>query len=329
MWLGDNEDPASNVLRYVYSSPTTPASTYDLDPHTGEQVLLKQEPVEGGFDPARYETQFLHVPVRDGAHVPVTLLYRRGLARDGSAPLYQYGYGAYGLSQDPVFSSTVLSLVDRGVVFAIAHVRGGQELGRAWYDDGRLLAKHHSFDDFIDVTAHLVAARYVDGARTCGAGGSAGGLLVGAVANRAPQAYRVLVAHVPFVDVVTSMLDEELPLTSNEYDEWGDPASSRALYDCLCGYSPYDNVRAIPYPAMLVTSGLHDSQVQYWEPAKWVARLRALGTGAQTLVLHTNLDTGHGGKPGRYARYREIAEEYAFVLDELGVVPRPAGDATP
>ncbi len=320
MWIGDNEDPASTRLRYVYSSPTTPATTYDFDPLSGERVLLKREPVEGDFDPSRYATEFIEAPARDGARVPVTLLYRRGIVRDGAAPLYQYAYGSYGLSQDPLFSSTILSLVDRGVVFAIAHVRGGQELGRAWYDAGRLYSKLNTFDDFIDVTRHLVRERYVDAARVCAAGGSAGGLLVGAVANRAPGDYRVLVAHVPFVDVVTSMLDEELPLTTNEYDEWGDPAESREMYEYLCAYSPYDNVAALDYPALLVTSGLHDSQVQYWEPAKWVARLRALGAGARSLVLHTNLDTGHGGKPGRFARYREIAEEYAFVLDELGLV---------
>ncbi len=325
MWIGDNEDPASTRLRYVYSSPTTPATTYDFDPLSGEQVLLKREPVEGDFDAAQYATEFVHVTARDGARVPVTLLYRRALARDGTAPLYQYAYGAYGLSQDPLFSSTVLSLVDRGVVFALAHVRGGQELGRAWYDAGRLLAKHHSFDDFVDVTRHLVRERYVDAARVCGAGGSAGGLLIGAVANRAPGDYRMLVAHVPFVDVVTSMLDDDLPLTTNEYDEWGDPAAGPELYDYLCAYSPFDNVQAMAYPAMLVTSGLHDSQVQYWEPAKWVAKLRALRTDTRRLVLHTNLDTGHGGKPGRFARYREIAEEYAFVLDELGVVTAAPG----
>jgi oligopeptidase B len=321
MWIGDNDDPASTRLRYVYSSPTTPATTYDFDPLTGERVLLKREPVEGDFDSSRYATEFIHAPARDGERVPVTLLYRRGLALDGSAPLYQYAYGSYGLSQDPLFSATILSLVDRGIVFAIAHVRGGQELGRAWYDDGRLYSKHHTFDDFVDVTRHLVRERYVDAARVCGAGGSAGGLLVAAVANRAPGDYRVLVAHVPFVDVVTSMLDDELPLTTNEYDEWGDPGASRGMYEYLGSYSPYDNVVALDYPALLVTSGLHDSQVQYWEPAKWVAKLRALRTDARRLVLHTNLDTGHGGKPGRFARYREIAEEYAFVLDELGLVP--------
>ena len=329
MWIGDNEDPASTRLRYVYSSPTTPATTYDLDPLSGECVLLKREPVEGGFDPSRYATEFVHAPARDGTLVPVTLLYVRGLARDGTAPLYQYAYGAYGLSQDPLFSANALSLVDRGVVFALAHVRGGQELGRSWYDQGRLFGKHRTFDDFVDVTRYLVRERYVDAARVCGAGGSAGGLLIGAVANRAADDYRVLVAHVPFVDVVTSMLDDELPLTTNEYDEWGDPAATRDAYEYLRGYSPYDNVRAADYPAMLVTAGLHDSQVQYWEPAKWVAKMRALRTDVRRLVLHTNLETGHGGKPGRFARYREIAEEYAFVLDELGLVPEDQKEMAP
>ena len=319
MALGANEELDSRTLRYVYSSLTTPATTYDYDMRSGEQVLLKREPVEGGFDPARYLTEFVMAPARDGACVPVSLLYRRDVRRDGTAPVYQYAYGAYGLSQDPSFRATVLSLVDRGFVYALAHVRGGQELGRPWYDDGRMLAKRHSFDDFVDVTRHLVREGYADPARVCAAGGSAGGLLVGAIANLAAAEYRALVAHVPFVDIVTTMLDDDIPLTSNEYDEWGNPAAERAVYDYLLSYSPYDNVRAQGYPAMLVTTGLHDSQVQYWEPAKWVARLRSLRTDDRLLVLHTNFDTGHGGKSGRFQRYREIAEEYAFLLDQTGL----------
>jgi len=319
MSLGDNEELDSPVLRYVYSSLTTPRTTYDYDMRSGERVLLKRDPVEGDFDPARYATEFVHAPARDGARVPVSLLYRRGCPRDATAPLYQYAYGAYGHSIDPSFSATVLSLVDRGFVYALAHVRGGQELGRAWYDDGRMLAKRHSFEDFIDVTRHLAAERYVDPARVCAAGGSAGGLLIGAVANLAPAAYRALVAHVPFVDIVTTMLDDDIPLTTNEYDEWGNPAADRAVYENMLSYSPYDNAGARAYPAMLVTTGLHDSQVQYWEPAKWVARLRACRTNDALLVLHTNFDTGHGGKSGRFERYREIAEEYAFLLDQTGL----------
>ncbi|MBS0396297.1 MAG: S9 family peptidase [Proteobacteria bacterium] len=325
MRIGANEELDSTQLRYVYSSLTTPATTYDCDMASGARTLLKREPVEGGFDPARYATEFRFAPARDGASVPVSLLYRRDLPRDGSAPLYQTGYGAYGLSQDPTFRSTLFSLVDRGFVFALAHVRGGQELGRAWYDAGRLLAKQHTFDDFVDVTRFLVRERYVDGARTCAMGGSAGGLLIGAIANQAPADYRALVAHVPFVDIVTTMLDESIPLTTNEYDEWGNPGADRATYEYMLSYSPYDNVARQAYPAMLVTTGFHDSQVQYWEPAKWVARLRALGTGTQTLLLRTQLEAGHGGRSGRFERYREIAEEYAFLLGEVGLAGGAGG----
>jgi oligopeptidase B len=318
MRLGAHEEQDTTLLRYVYSSLTTPPSTYDYDMATGQQVLLKREPVEGGYEPARYASEFRFAPARDGARVPVSLLYRRDLARDGRAPLYQVGYGAYGLSQDPGFRSSVLSLVDRGFVFAIAHVRGGQELGRAWYDAGRLLEKQHTFDDFVDVTRFLAAERYVDPARACAMGGSAGGLLIAAVANQAPGDYRALAAHVPFVDIVTTMLDESIPLTTNEYDEWGNPAASREVYEYLLRYSPYDNVARQAYPALLVTTGYHDSQVQYWEPAKWVARLRECKTDAHPVLLRVHLEAGHGGRPGRYERFREIAEEYAFLLAAVG-----------
>ncbi len=319
MALGTNDESDTDMLRYVYSSLTTPATTYDYDMRTGERVFLKREPVEGGFDSADYATALRWATARDGAKVPVSVLYRRDTALDGSAPLYLYAYGAYGLSQDPSFRSSVLSLVDRGFVYAIAHVRGGQELGRRWYDGGRLLQKQNTFTDFIDVTRYLVAERYADARRVFGMGGSAGGLLIAAVANLAPADYRALVAHVPFVDIVTTMLDPSIPLTTNEYDEWGNPAAERAVHDYILGYSPYDNVSAQAYPAMLVTTGLWDSQVQYWEPAKWVARLRTLKTDAKLLVLRTNLEAGHGGQSGRFRRYREIAEEYAFVLAEAGV----------
>ena len=323
MSLGANEEQDTATLRYVYSSLATPDTTYDYDMRTGERVLLKREPVEGGFDASRYATEFVFAPARDGARVPVSLVYRRDTPRDGTAPLYQYGYGAYGLSQDPTFRSAVVSLLDRGFVCAIAHVRGGQELGRAWYDGGRLLAKRNTFTDFVDVTRFLVRERYADARRVCAAGGSAGGLLVGVIANIAPADYRALVAQVPFVDLITTMLDESIPLTTNEYDEWGNPADRR-VYEYLLSYSPYDNVAERDYPAMLVTTGLHDSQVQYWEPAKWVARLRAAKTDEHELVLHTNFDAGHGGKSGRFRRYREIAEEYAFLLDQVGLAgPSP------
>ena len=319
MALGTNDESDTDTLRYVYSSLTTPSTTYDYDMRTGERVLLKREPVEGGFDSANYATELRWARARDGAQVPVSVLYRRDTALDGSAPLYLYAYGAYGLSQDPSFRSSVLSLVDRGFVYAIAHVRGGQELGRLWYDSGRLLKKRNTFTDYIDVTRFLVAKGYADAKRVFGMGGSAGGLLIAAVANLAPADYRALIAHVPFVDIVTTMLDASIPLTTNEYDEWGNPAAERGVHDYILGYSPYDNVVAQAYPAMLVTTGLWDSQVQYWEPAKWVARLRTLKTDSNLLVLRTNLEAGHGGQSGRFRRYREIAEEYAFVLAEAGL----------
>ena len=316
--LDANEDIHSTVVRYTYTSLRTPASTYDFDVATGEKVLLKREPVLGGFDPADYVTEYLRAPARDGEHVPVAIVYRRGLARDGRAPLLQHGYGAYGISSDPLFSASVLSLLDRGFVYAIAQTRGGQELGRRWYDHGRLLAKRNTFTDFIDVTRFLVQEGYADPQRVFARGGSAGGLLVGAVANMAPDAYKAIVAHVPFVDVVTTMLDASLPLTTNEYDEWGDP-NEREYYEYMLSYSPYDNVSRQAYPAMLVTTGLWDSQVQYFEPAKWVARLRRLKTDDNALLLRVNMEAGHGGKSGRFQRYREIAEEYAFLLDQAGI----------
>jgi oligopeptidase B len=307
------------VLRYAYSSLSTPTSIYDYNVRTREQVLLKRDPVLGDFDPGRYATELLWVAARDGARVPVSLVYRKGFVKNASAPLLQYAYGAYGLSMDPSFSSSRLSLLDRGFVFAIAHVRGGQEMGRYWYDTGRQLSKKNTFHDFIDVTRELVARGYADRSKVFAMGGSAGGLLMGAVANISPGDYRGIVAQVPFVDVVTTMLDDTIPLTTNEYDEWGDP-HERAYYDYMLSYSPYDNVSAQGYPAMLVTTGLWDSQVQYYEPAKWVAKLRALKTDDNALYLHVEMQAGHGGKAGRFQRYREIAMEYAFRLGELGIL---------
>jgi oligopeptidase B len=319
MGLGENTETETTLLRYVYTSPTTPPSVWDYDMVTGKRTLLKQDPVLGGFDSKNYVTEFRQATARDGTRVPVTLLYRRGTPLDGSAPLYQYAYGSYGNSTDPVFRSSVLSLVDRGFIYAIAHVRGGQELGRDWYEQGRLGNKKNTFTDFIDVTRYLKAERLVDSSRVFGMGGSAGGLLIGAVANMAPGDYRGLIAHVPFVDVVTTMLDETIPLTANEYDEWGNPGTDRAAHDYMLSYSPYDQVTAQDYPALFVTGGLWDSQVQYWEPAKWVARLRATKTDDRPLLMRMNMDAGHGGESGRFDRYREIAEEYAFVLWQAGV----------
>ncbi len=318
MTLGDNAEIDSDVVRYTYTSLTTPVTTWDFDVRTGERRLLKQEPVLGEFDSSRYATEYLWAPARDGEVVPVAVVHRKDVRRDGTAPLLQYGYGSYGLSTDPVFSSAIVSLLDRGFMYAIAQVRGGQERGRRWYDAGRLLAKRNSFTDFVDVTRFLVREGYADARRVFARGGSAGGLLVGAVANMAPGDYRGIVAHVPFVDVVTSMLDESLPLTTNEYDEWGNPAL-RSHYECMLAYSPYDNVSPRDYPAMLVTTGLWDSQVQYFEPAKWVARLRRMKTDANPLLLRTNMEAGHGGESGRFQRQRETAEEYAFILDQAGI----------
>jgi oligopeptidase B len=318
MSLSVNPEIDTELLRYAYSSLTTPTTVYDYNVRTGERILLKRDPVVGSFDPADYQTEFLFAPARDGLRIPVSLVYRKGFVRDGSAPLLQYAYGAYGLSTDPGFSPARLSLIDRGFVYAIAHVRGGQEMGRAWYDAGRALHKMNSFTDFIDVTHHLVAQRYGAGDKVFAMGGSAGGLLVGAVANLSPGDYRAIVAQVPFVDVVTTMLDDSIPLTTNEYDEWGNP-NDRRDYDYMLAYSPYDNVRAQAYPAMFITTGLWDSQVQYYEPAKWIAKLRAVKTDSNLMFLHVDMAAGHGGKAGRFQRYREIAMEYAFLLDQAGV----------
>jgi oligopeptidase B len=319
MSISVNPELDTELLRYSYSSLTTPTTVYDYNVRTGEKILLKRDPVVGSFDTANYRSEFLFAPARDGARIPVSLVYRAGFTRDGSAPLLQYTYGAYGLCTDPSFSSARLSLIDRGFVYAIAHVRGGQEMGRAWYDDGRKQCKMNSFTDFIDVTRHLVAQGYAAKNNVFAMGGSAGGLVMGAVANLSPADYRGIVAQVPFVDVVTTMLDDSIPLTTNEYDEWGNP-KIRAEHDYMLSYSPYDNVRAQDYPAMFVTTGLWDSQVQYYEPAKWVAKMRAVKTDHNDLFLHVDMEAGHGGKAGRFQRYREIAMEYAFVLHQAGIL---------
>lgn len=316
--LGQNAEIDTNIVRYEYTSLTTPVSVYDYDIQTGEKQLLKRDPVLGEFDPANYRTEFLSATARDGTKVPVSLVYRMGFNRDGHAPLLQYGYGSYGISMDPAFSIPRLSLLDRGFVYAIAHVRGGQEMGRRWYDQGRLLNKINTFTDFVDVTRFLVQEGYGDPKRVSAIGGSAGGLLMGAIANMAPGDYRAIVAQVPFVDAVTTMLDESIPLTTNEFDEWGNP-KEKPYYDYILSYSPYDNVAYQDYPAILVTTGLWDSQVQYFEPAKWVARLRARKTGTNPLLFRTTMAAGHGGKSGRFQRFRERAEEYTFILDQSGI----------
>ncbi len=318
MYFGTNAEIDTTVLRYVYGSLTTPYTTYDYDVATGERRLMKREPVLGDFDPANYVTEYRWATARDGTKVPVSIVHRKGVARDGTAPLLQYGYGSYGYAMDPTFSITLLPLLDRGFVYAIAHIRGGQEMGRRWYDAGRLLDKQNTFTDFVDVTRFLVAEKYGDPRRVFGRGGSAGGLLMGAVANIAPGDYRGLLVHVPFVDVVTTMLDDTIPLTANEYDEWGNPAE-KAYYDYMLSYSPYDNVVRQDYPALYVTTGLWDSQVQYFEPAKWVARLRARKTDSNPLLFRTTMEAGHGGKSGRFQQYEEVAEEWVFLLDQAGL----------
>lgn len=318
MTLATNAEPATDWLRYSYTSLTTPDTTYEVNVRTGERRMLKQAPVLGGYDPANYVTERVWVPARDGAKIPVSLVYRKGFKRDGSAAMLQYAYGSYGISTDPRFSLTNVSLLDRGMVYAIAHIRGGQEMGRAWYDDGKMLKKQNSFNDFIDVTRHLVESGYAAKDRVAAMGGSAGGLLMGGIANMAPENYRVIIAQVPFVDVVTTMLDESIPLTTNEFDQWGNP-KEKAAYDYMLSYSPYDNVARKAYPAIYVGTGLWDSQVQYYEPAKWVARLRDRKTDSRPLLFRTNMEAGHGGKSGRFRRYEETAEYYAFMLNELGI----------
>lgn len=319
MALGTNEEAATPWVRYTYTSLVTPTTTAEVNALTGEQRTLKVAPVPG-YDKANYVTERVWATARDGTKVPVSLVHRRDVKRDGTAPLFQYAYGSYGISSDPYFQPGLLPLLDRGVVYAIAHIRGGQEMGRQWYDDGHLLNKKNSFTDFVDVTRYLVNQRYAAPGRVAAMGGSAGGLLMGGVANLAPQDYAVIIAQVPFVDVVTTMLDASIPLTTNEYDEWGNPADPR-YYDYMLSYSPYDNVQAKAYPAMYVGTGLWDSQVQYFEPAKWVARLRELKTDDNPLVFRTNMEAGHGGKSGRYERYKQAAEWQAFMLDRLKVVP--------
>lgn len=317
MGLDTNSEHDTPWLRYSYTSMTTPATTYELNTQTGERRQLKQQPVLG-YDASKYTTERVWVQARDGTKVPVSLVYKNGFKKDGTAALLQYGYGSYGASMDPGFSGPVVSLLDRGMVYAIAHIRGGQEMGRAWYDNGKLLHKKNTFNDFIDVTDALVKQGYASKDRVGAMGGSAGGLLMGAITNMAPEKYRVIVTQVPFVDVVTTMLDPTIPLTTNEYDEWGNP-EKKEFYDYIVTYSPYDNLQKHAYPAIFVGTGLWDSQVQYWEPAKYVARLRDVNTGTLPVLFRTNMDAGHGGKSGRFRRYNEMSEYYAFVIDELGV----------
>jgi oligopeptidase B len=317
-WLSVNPEFDTDILRLGYTSLTTPVSTYDYHMEKKELNLLKRQEVVGGYEPSDYHSERLFAIATDGTKIPVSLVYKEGTNLNGTAPLLLYAYGSYGHTIDPYFSSTRLSLLERGFVFAIAHIRGGQVMGRRWYEDGKLLKKKNTFTDYIACAEHLIKNNYTSAEKLFAMGGSAGGLLMGAVINLKPEIFKGVVASVPFVDVVTTMLDEDIPLTTGEYDEWGNP-NEEEFYHYMLSYSPYDNVEAKEYPNMLVMTGYHDSQVQYWEPAKWVAKLRELKTDSNLLLLHTNMDTGHSGASGRFERYRESAMEYAFLLSLVGI----------
>ncbi|MCL3782062.1 S9 family peptidase [Prolixibacteraceae bacterium JC049] len=317
-WFGANNEANTSVLRVGYTSMTTPSTTYDFDLKTKEFKLLKQTKVLGGFNAADYEAKRVYAEARDGVKVPISIVYKKGVEPNGKNPLLLYGYGSYGATIDPGFSLSRLSLLNRGFVYAIAHIRGSQTYGRPWYEDGKLLKKKNTFTDFIDCGKFLVKEGWTTNEKLFAMGGSAGGLLMGAIINMEPDMWKGVVAQVPFVDVVTTMLDESIPLTTGEFDEWGNPKDKK-YYDYMLSYSPYDNVEAKNYPAMLVTTGLHDSQVQYFEPAKWVAKLRELKTDKNPLLFHINMDYGHGGASGRFQWINETALEYAFMMDLVGI----------
>ena len=317
--ISANPDYNTDIMRFNYTSLTTPNSVYDYNMVTREKKLMKQQEVVGGYDPKEYETERLFATSKDGTKVPISIVYKKGFKKDGNGPLLLYAYGSYGISSDAYFSSIRLSLLDRGFAFAIAHIRGGQELGRYWYEDGKMMKKKNTFTDFIDCAEFLIAEKYTTNKHLYANGGSAGGLLMGAIANMRPDLWNGIIAAVPFVDVVTTMSDASIPLTTNEYDEWGNPANKES-YDYMKSYSPYDNVEKKAYPNMLVTTGLHDSQVQYFEPAKWVAKLRVMKTDTNRLFLYTNMEAGHGGASGRYKPLKDKAREYAFLLALEGIV---------
>ena len=314
----DNYEYDAKSFRFVYESMTTPSSTYDIDLSTHEKTLLKEEQVLGGFDRNNYESERLFATVRDGTRVPISLVYRKGMKKNGRNPLLQYGYGSYGDTIFPEFDENVLSLLDRGFIYAIAHIRGGSELGRRWYYDGRGLNKINTFTDFIDCSRHLIAEGYTSPEYLFATGASAGGLLMGAITNMAPELYKGIDIGVAFVDVVTTMLDADIPLVTSEYDEWGNP-NEKVFYDYMLSYSPYDQIEKKNYPNIIATSALQDSQVQYWEPTKWVAKLRANKTDDNRLILYTDMGAGHSGKTGRYEPLRETAMIYAFFLDLVGI----------
>ncbi len=316
--LGANLEFDTVTLRFEYTSMKTPQSIYDYNMATRQKALLRREEILGGFDPDHYMTERLFARANDGTEIPISILYRKGMERDGRSSLLLYGYGSYGLSIDAAFASPRLTLVDRGFIFAIAHIRGGQEMGRQWYEDGKLLKKKNTFEDFIACAEFLIREKFTSTEKLFAMGRSAGGLLVGAISNMRPDLFKGIVAEVPFVDVMTTMLDASIPLTTGEYDEWGDP-NQKEYYEYMLSYSPYDNVERKAYPAMLITGGLHDSQVQYWEPAKWAAKLRELKTDDNRLLLKTNMEAGHGGASGRFRRHHETAFSYVFLLDLAGI----------
>jgi len=313
-----NLDFNTELLRYGYTSLTTPSSTFDYNMKTRERKLLKQQEIVGGYNPQDYQTERAWATAKDGTRVPLSMVYKKGIKKDGGNPTLLYAYGSYGASTDPTFSITRLSLLDRGFIYAIAHIRGGQEMGRQWYEDGKLFKKKNTFTDYIDCAEFLIEDGYTKADKLFAMGGSAGGLLMGAVVNMRPDLFKGVVAKVPFVDVISTMMDESIPLTTGEFDEWGNPKNPE-YYMYMLDYSPYDQVKPQAYPNMLVTTGLHDSQVQYWEPAKWVAKLRELKTDDNTLLLRTNMETGHGGTTGRFKVYKETAQEYAFMLNLAGI----------
>ncbi len=316
--VGANPEFNTEILRYSYTSLTTPPSTFDFNMSTKERLLLKQQEVVGTFNSSDYTSERLYAKAQDGTMIPISLVYKKGFKKDGSAPTLLYAYGSYGYSIDATFSSTRLSLLDRGFVFAIAHIRGGQEMGRQWYEDGKLLKKINTFTDFIDCGKFLVENQYASKDKLFAMGGSAGGLLMGAITNMAPDMWRGVISAVPFVDVVTTMLDESIPLTTFEFDEWGNP-KDKTYYDYMKSYSPYDNIEKKNYPNILVTTGYWDSQVQYWEPAKYMAKMREFKTDDNMLIMWCNMDAGHGGKSGRFEYLKEIALDYAFMLDLAGI----------
>jgi len=317
-WTTDNPSYNTDFLRFAYSSLTTPLSIFDYNMISQEKILLKQQEIVGNFLTTDYQTERRFATAKDNTQIPISIVYKKGLKFDSSNPTLLYAYGSYGLTVDAYFISDILTLLNRGFVYAIAHVRGGEEMGRNWYEDGKMLNKLNTFTDFIACSEYFINEKFTNTDKLFAEGGSAGGLLMGVISNLRPDLYKGIIAQVPFVDVVTTMLDESIPLTTGEYDEWGDP-NEKEFYDYMKSYSPYDNVVAQNYPAMLITTGLHDSQVQYWEPAKWVAKLRDTKTDSNPLLLWTNLEAGHGGASGRFERYKETAMEYIFIFDLLGI----------